>query len=290
MQFFDSFWKASFYQEGKAVSFWRALGKIVLVVFFVSIGYAIVFYDTVGKKIPGYLNSYSSQALEGFPPDLIITVHDGTLSKNIPGELKLYMLPKEIMDESTSGKPLPKYLVTINDEESISLESYEKSNALVLLAKDGLATRDDKGIKMSSYKDMSQSGKDFTFSRDDIRTGVTWVNSYANHVPSIIGVSIILLVTIFSPFGYLFIALFYGLVVMVLSRWVLMRKVTFDESYILSLYALPPVIIVSSIVNTIPYIKNLVSYIPFLTTILIIGFLALMFRVKKHSAHQEIKV
>lgn len=277
MNFFDSFWKKSFYQDGNANSFWKAFWKVILVTFVVSVAYSIIFYVTVGKKIPSFLYTYSGQALDGFPQDLVITIKDGELTKNIPGKLQLYPIPSEAKNLVTNGTVLPAYMITI-DDGVVSFDAYKNADSFVLLAKDGVAVEEEEGVKISSYEGMEKHSKEFVFSKDDIQKGVTFINQYAEIIPGLSIAFIIIFLTVFSPLFYLLMTLFYGLVVMLLSKWLTGREGTFTESYILALYALAPVILVSTILHNIPYIKNIVVYIPLLTMILIVAFLVLMYK------------
>ncbi len=276
MNFFDSFWKASFYQDGRAVSFWKAFWKIVLVVFLLSVAYAVMFYVTIGKKIPTYIQKYSAQALDGYPSDLVVTIKDGKLSKNIPGTLHLYPLPEDFSKKSNE-EALPTYVVTINDKESVSLESYKKADSLVLLANDGMVSRGEKGIEIRPYSDMSQSAKEFTFDKSVIVAVVDKVHEYEPRISWIIVSCMVIFVTLFAPSGFLIATLLYGLVVMWLSMWIMKKKATYTESYIIALYALAPVVLISTLLEYVPYIKNIVNGIPFFTLIAVILFLKYMF-------------
>lgn len=281
-RFFDSFWKSSFYQEWKAVSFWKAFWKIVLVIFLISVVASVIFYATFGKKMPAYIHSYADQALSGYPSNLIITIKNGELTKNIPGELHLYPLPKEMMAE-TQGDISFEHLVTINDTESVSLSLYQKSKSLIVLAKDGIVTQDSKEIKIAPYKDMVKEVKEFSFTKSMIVPVVAKVNAYADITPFVIMAFIVIFMTIFTPVIYLILALIYGLFVMWLSVWLTGKKIGFSESYILSLYALAPVIVVTTLLETIPYVQNVANAVPFLGAFVLLAFLKYMFMGAKHT-------
>ncbi len=293
MNFFDSFWKASFYKDGHAVSFWKAFWKVVLVMFIVSLVFATLSHVTLGKKIPAYVDTYTKKALAEYPSELVVTIRGGTLSKNIKGELQLYTIPKDIFGKEYDRDSLPEYLVTINDVENVSLEAYKKSNSLVLLAKDGMVMRDDKGIKIAPYSEMEegrQPTEDFIFTKDMIVKGVDVVNEYKERMPAILFGSIVIFWTLFAPLGYLTVTLLYGLIVMLLSTWIIGRKLAYSESYILSLYALAPVIVVSNVLQIVPHISKVVTYIPFLSLMLLVLFLGYMFREKGNVASHEVDV
>lgn len=278
MKFFDSFWKASFYKEGKATSFWGAFGKVTLVTFIAAILCAICFYVTFGMHIPGYLYSYGVQALNGYPNGLVVSVENDRLSKNIEGELHLYPIPERKIGKMKTEEILPGYVIAINDKENVSFDSYERSNALILLARDGIVARGDGETQIMSYADLLKSHNKVAVTKDMVGEMVSVVNTYAESVPCILFVAIIVLYTLFAPLGYLIFTLFSGLIIMLFSAQIIRRKIAFGEAYIYGMYALAPVIIFEGVLRTIPYIKNVVDFIPFFGTLSILGFLWLMFR------------
>lgn len=280
MNFFNSFWKSSFYQEGKAISFWDAFWKVVLVIFLMSVVAAALFYVTFGKNIPSYLGTYSKEVLNGYPAGLEIKIKNGELSKNIPGELNLYPIKENTRDLLEEGSSF-EHVVTINDKESISLALYQKAKSLIVLAKDGVVTQDDRGIKIVPYTNILAKGEDFSFTKNMIVTAVNGVNQYGDIIPWVIMALLVFFVSIFLPLGYLLATLISGLIVMWLSMWIVGKKTGFSESYILALYALAPMFIVNTALQGVPYIGNVVDVIPFSLAILTVIFLKYMFTLKK---------
>lgn len=279
MKFFDSFWKPSFYQEGKATSFWKAFGKVTLVTCIIAILHAICFYMIFGMHIPGYLYSYGVQLLNGYPNGLVITVEGDRLSKNIEGELHLYPIPERKIGKMRSEEMLPEYVIAINDKENVSFESYERSNALIFLAKDGIITQGDGEKQIMSYSDLLKSHDNFIITKDMIGDLVSVINVHAESVPRIVFIVMVILYALFAPLLYLLFTLFSGLIIMLCSAQIIRRKISFVKAYIYGLYALAPVIILKGVLSIIPYVK-VVEYIPFFGTICILGFLWIMFKPK----------
>lgn len=293
MKFFDSFWKKSFYTEGKATSFWGAFGKVTLVSFVLSIAYAIGFYVTFGIHIPSYIYSYGVQALSGYPSGLVVTIDHEKMTKNIEGAMYLYPIPEGKVGKVRMEEVLPEYLIAINDKESVSLEAYHRSNALILLGKDGIVTQGNREVQIMSYKDALHTDDSFVITKDTVVGMVSAVNMYAPSLPWLIFVGIIILFSIFAPLGYLLITLFNGLVVMLFGKKILKKEATYGESYVYAMYALAPVIIITSILSVPPLIQNLVNVIPFLGTVGVVIFLWYMFTKdspKKITAKKEKKV
>lgn len=287
MKFFDSFWKASFYKEGKAISFWKSFGKVCLVTFLVSISYAVCFYTSFGMNIPSYLYSYGVQALNGYPSNLVVTIEGNKLSKNIGGELHMYAIPEGKINEVRMEEVLPGYIIAINDTESASLDSFKRANALILLAKDGIVTQSHRETQILSYSDLLHSHDNVVISKDMMSDMVAAVNIYSPSIPWILCAGIIILYALFAPLGYLLLGLINGLIIMWLSTQIIKKKTNFIDSYILGMYALAPVIIISSILSMIPGVRAIVGVIPFFETIFVIAFLWCMFSVKKVKISKE---
>lgn len=290
MKFFDSFWKSSFYKEGKATSFWRSFGKVTLVTFVVSIVYATLFYVAFGMHIPAHLYTYGINALNGYPSGLVVTIQDDTLSKNSEGELHLYPISDGKIGEMKIEEVLPGYVVAINDTVSASLESYKNANALIFLAKDGLVVQGNDEMQIFSYSELLHGETNAVLTKDMISGIVATVNEHAKSIPWILVASIIILYSLFAPIGYLLLGLFNGLIIMLFSSYIIKKKATYSESYIYGMYALAPVIIVNGVLLMIPYVKDVAMVIPFFGTFLVVGFLLFMFRDEKVTPKVEVKV
>ncbi len=288
MKFFESFWKASFYKGGKATSFWGAFGKITLVSFLLSVVTAVCVYVSFGMHLPSYIYSYGVQALNGYPSELVVTINGDALTKNTEGELHLYPIPDGIVGGSKFEELLPGYIFTVNDKVSASLETYRQSNSLILLAKDGIVVEgNDRQIQIISYKDVLQNQDTFEITKATILDMVAAVNVYAPYTPHLVSLVIIVLISLFAPLGYLFFTIFIGLVVMWLSQQLLHKKLNYKESYIHSLYALAPVVVVTEILQYIPYVRVVANHIPLLELLLVLAFLWFMFKDVKVQAKKE---
>jgi hypothetical protein len=70
---------------------------------------------------------------------------------------------------------------------------------------------------------------------------------------------------------------------MLFGKYIIRREVTYNESYVYTIYALAPVLVIHEILLITPYVGGVVSYVPFFTTILVITFLWYMFRIKNNQ-------
>jgi hypothetical protein len=277
MKFFESFWKASFYKGGKATSFWGAFGKIVLVSFLVSISTAICVYMSFGIHIPSHVYSYGVQALHGYPSDLVVSVKNGSLTKNTSNVVQLYPIPEGTMSDPKMDAILPGYIFSINDKEYASLDAYKRANALILLAKDGVVVQGNKQqLEILTYKDLLHNQNEFTITKATIGDMVSAVNEYAPYAPRMVSLVIIICISLFAPLFYLLFTFLTALVVRWLSPQLFKKVLTYKESYIYSLYALAPVILVTELLKMVPYVRSVANHIPFLELLLVLAFLWFM--------------
>lgn len=288
MKFFDSFWKSVFYKESKDLSFWGAFWKLTVVSLFIALLYSVYFYVAIGIHIPAHLYSYGLRVVTGYPTDLEIILDNDRLTANRNGLFHLYPISEGRIDSIKIEDTLPGYVLAINADESVSLEAYDRANALVFLGKDGIITRSHKEIQMIPYKEITKGHERLAVNRPMVEDMVAVLNEYAPSVPFVMGVIIFVGLTIFLPIGYSIACLFYGFVVMLLSRRIIKRETTFKESYTYSLFALAPVILIYECITGLPYIGTYISFIPFLVTILVVLFLWVMFREVKSSPHLSV--
>lgn len=285
MKIFDAFWKPSFYKSKDNKSFWRGLSRVIVVNFVIGVIYSVIFFVTIGKNIPAYFTSFTNQVISGYPDQLVLTLKDGVLSKNISGDLKLYPFTNVLSTVSTkleANSNVPKYIISIDETKEASLSSYLDSDSFVFFGKNGAVTKSNNKIEVLSYKDMQGTKNSETFSKATLISIRDILDKYKGKVAPIAVVLIIVLYTIFMSIGYALLALFLGLTVMLLSKWVLTSKTKYSESYIYALYAIPSVCILQMILEQIPYI-SVVANIPLFTTLLTLAFLWYMFKKEEHK-------
>ncbi len=284
MKIFDSFWNPSFYRNNeKKLSFWSGFGRVLIINFIFSIVYATVFYVYVGKNIPTYVTSFSNTIKNEYPSNLVLSIKDGVLVKNIKGELKLYPMSTFFKDDIDKIQNSPKYFFVIDDSKEASLSAFTASEAVVFLGKDGWIAKGDNAGKINSYKELQGVGNTISFSTSTIEYVINAINPYVNKVAPTISIGIILLYTLFVTIGYLFFVLFVGLVIMLLSTTIFKKKFDYPTSYIYSLYALPSVLIIEKLLELTPYISKVIAYIPFFSILLIVLFLWYMLKEEKES-------
>lgn len=289
MNFFNAFWKPSFYKNKTSErTLLSAFLRLIVVSVCVGMVYALLFYIKIGKDIPAALDSFETKIVDGYPADLTLSVKDKKLLKNIPGEIKLY--PVSIFGETIRNqfeKDISHFIV-INEAKEATLTSFKESGAVVFLAKDGFIVQSDNETKIGSYEGFGQMAKDSTFTKSMLTSFFGVLDEYIPYIPTTLTVAIIVLYTLLAPFANAFYLLFVGLIVMFFGIHILKRKVDYPEAYIVSMYALPSIIIIEALLSYIPYVSSAVSYIPFFTTIGVVAFLQYMHRGDVSVAEQEV--
>lgn len=284
MKLFDSFWKPAFYQslQSNSLSFWKGFGRLVVVASCLGILYATALYISFGKTSVIYINSLTTKILNGYPNSLILTLHNGVFSKNSKGEIKLYPISDFITSQEKQSTSTLEYCIAINETKEATLASLTESNAFVFLGKDGIIAKSNNGIRMYPYAEVGKETKDVVVSKDILVKVKEMIDPYVPMLPFVFAVLIVIVYSLALPLGKLLTLLFTGFVVMVLSKHILKRNVNFSEAYIFSLYSLPSIMIIDTLVRYVPYISIIVSLIPFFTVLLTLLFLWYMFRdVKK---------
>lgn len=288
MNFFNAFWSPSFYKNNKDKhSFWKAFLRLIVVSFFIGILYAILFYIKIGKDIPNFLYSFETKISDGYPADLVISIKDQKLSKNIPGEIKLY--PISLFGDTVKSQVEKNlsHFVVIDDTKEATLGSFEQSGGVVFFAKDGVLVKENNKISINSYTTFSEIVKNVSFSKEIIKTFFTKVNEYVPSIPKVLTLAIALLYTLLAPIGNAFYLLFVGLIVVILSVHIFKRKIAFVEAYVLSMYALPSIILLEAFLYYLPYVSTIISSIPFFTTMGTILFLWFMFKENNKNKKEE---
>lgn len=274
--FFDPLWNRYFYQDkNNTFPFWRGFLLLLLVNFFIGCIVSTVFYTSVGRKIPSYVETFSSQIKDGYTSGLVVTVKDGVLSKNIEGIVRMYPLSDFFKSDTGSLVGVPQYGVVIDDTQTASLSALNTSDALVFFGRDGLIAKNNNEARIESYKGVGID-KEVSFSKDKLVFVIDVVKKYTENAPVIIFVIVLGAYTVFGPLYGVVISLFFGLVVMLLSKYISGRTYSYKDSYILSLYALPSALLMKQFLSFIPYI-SFITTVPFFTTILLVLFLGAMF-------------
>ncbi len=283
MKFFDQFWKKEFYQEGSPKTFLKAYGRLSIVYFVIGGVSAVIFYFSFFATIPSIAEKYGREVKNGYPDALVMTVENGKMTKNMPGLLQLYPLDENLIElqknntANVGKEEEPQYLLALDETKEVSLAALKESKAYALFGKDAFIARGSKDIRITPY----WQGEPETLTKEIVVTLVEKVVQFSYKVPAILVASVIVGYTIFAPLMLLISAVFIALLVFLISKSkkVFGKTFLYKEAYILTLYALAPVGVVTFCLSFVPFISKM----PFMTTILVLCFLGYMFSGSAHK-------
>ncbi len=103
--------------------------------------------------VSGMLSAFSAQAsgrlLDLYPPGLVVTIHDGTVSTNANGPVAIPVPP-----EWRDGNGVANLLV-IDTQTPVSNEAFDRLDTLIWLSRTSVVARDNSGLRMTSLKSVS---------------------------------------------------------------------------------------------------------------------------------------
>lgn len=242
----------------------------------------IVFLTLISTLVVGAVISYVGvTALKGisleniaaqyYPPQLVVTIKKGIASSNVP-EPFVIPVPQEMKTRSknvhtnVNVEEYTNILVidTRRTSSEISLGELEKYDSFAVLTKDALIARDD-GAKVIPLKGIDE----LVISKENVATWATKLENFLwGAIPFLI-VGGFILGTIFSFLWYLAAFLLLAFIPMLISRisGVISQKLTYAQSYKVSMYAIAPVVVVSSLWTIFSMLFGFMGF-PFLLSLL----------------------
>lgn len=224
------------------------------------------------QKVAPYLNQLKTQAPEFYPPDLELTIKDGSVSINQPEPyfipIKKEWFPEEMQKEIKIA-PIDNVLVIDTQVEPSEIKKYQ---TFVLLTKNDLAFMGDTNeIRIQSLEQVD----DFTLNQEVVKQSWQYITPYFKYIIPIM----IAFLLIFIPLGTILVKFIYLLMVSVLT-WMLSRlfrprdgRINYSKSLQINLHAitLPTVII------ALFQFLGVNPQIPFFQTIILLIFNAIIF-------------
>jgi len=167
------------------------------------------------QKVNPYLNQLKTQAPEFYPPELELTIKDGSVSINQPEPyfipIKKEWFPEEIQKEIKMA-PIDNVLVIDTQVEPSEIKKYQ---TFVLLTKNDLAFMGNANeIRIQSL----EQADDFTLNQKVVKQGWQYVTPYFKYIVPVM----IAFLLIFIPLGTILGKFVYLLAVSVLT-WMLSR-------------------------------------------------------------------
>lgn len=219
-----------------------------------SVIHAAVLFALFVPLVWSTIVTYSNIAVDEFPSELVVTVEEGEVTKNIPGPVYLYNI-EELKEDSAA----PTYLAVIDTEREIMLDELEQYDARVIIGQHSIVMLKDQYNEDGSYSGRVELVplKDVESLTIDQATLEDW---HAEFMPllkvlfMVFAVVIALCAALFGVVYYALAALF-GAVLVLLIAGFFKKRYSFAHAYAMACFMSLPLIvlaIVSSFVTDLP--------------------------------------
>lgn len=238
-------------------TFWRGTFHVFLAcAMFVIFSVGPIFFSLqkeFGTVSPaGTINKFADSFLSTYPENLVLSLSkDGEFTKNIPGPIVLGTIPTPADKESGYTN-----FLVLDDSVSASVENLQNSKAILLVAKDGLIGANDENgrIQALSFKELlsQQTAEEASNFKGLDLDKSKLVELKNNSIPVILSfmwiilIASILVMLLIFPIVHVIWTVVVALVVLAIFAFT-KRKIHFEESYLIALYASVPAIIVGSV-------------------------------------------
>jgi hypothetical protein len=252
----DTVYNPSFYQkithEPTELGIWFLFLINVLSFTVIGIGLLVISIPSVSSfSMSDYIGTH-------YPDELTITIQDGVVEANIDMP---YYIP---LDEDEEGDPAN--LIVIDTTEGQTFDTISSYDTLAVLTRDSLVFFKSEGeTRIFSLEEI----KDFTFNKD---TAISWGETIMTWTYILIIPFALLMIGIVACFvlgWYLLVSFIYALVPFFAAK-LLKKRLTYMNAYKVSLYALVPAILFSTIISLLG-----LHSLPFLT-LGIVSFVAII--------------
>lgn len=219
------------------------------------------------QRVPGYLNA-------SYPDGLTLTIKDSAISTNKP-DVFSFPLP-EGLKNSAGISPDTDRLIAINTREERAAERFAEYRALLLVGKDMLVYRDERGIRMIPASELPNT----TVSRQKLDHAVSRLQSLVPFLAPVTVLAVFLLSFLLLNFTLFYLAV--GALVILIFAKIRHAPLTYRQSYAAALHAATLPLIVSIILWSITLI--LLPPLFFTLLFLISVFFNMRYDTKKLSA------
>lgn len=253
----SSFYCPPFYQEVIKQSFWRALGYYLLLTLILTlIGLASLF-QTIGQQVPLTIQSFSKQAIDFYPSELVININNGQVSTNVEEPYFVSLPATDIKIDQ------PNNLVVIDTKTPFSSTQFNQYKTLAWLTKDGLFyLNSNKGeIRGMDLSKVNEFKVDKNLVQDLANKFTPWLKFLGPLLLFFAGLGIYLSFS-FRLIYLLILSLIVWVVLIVIKR-----RLGYKQLYKMGLYALTPALILDQIIGLTRNFTNLYGF-PFMFTII----------------------
>ncbi len=235
----NSFYNPAFYRENRSSRVGKPLGALTAI----SVLWALVLSVMAFVAIQAFQqNDVLNRLADIYPEELVITIEDGQASANV--EQPYYVaMPPQFLSSST-----PEHLAVIDTRPDVTVDELFDDSAVLYLTQRTLVFINKYEMRGSNppnisyqYVDVS-SIENQTIDRGTVDTLVEIARPIVSIVVGVAPFVIFVVLLAVAVLGYLFVALFGGLIVWLLAR---LKGVqfTYGMSYVTALFALIPVAI-----------------------------------------------
>jgi hypothetical protein len=258
MSFFSTIkstvWDPSFYRE-RADERHGAFAYYFKLALLLSVILTALFCLFAGPRINEVLRTLPGAVTDFYPDDLEVTLDNGTVSINKPQPYAL-PFPDKLRSEDSDGEP--RNLVVFDTEAPFGVEAFKKHDTLVLVTRDAFVMEDSNGIKVTPLSDLKcEEGKpcSYTLTEEKLKGILAKVAPLTAYVLPMLAVGMLLLLLIIYAFGLI------ALLVAALVSYLLLKlpglpRLGFKAVYRLSLYAVTPALLVTTLVSALNTISG----------------------------------
>lgn len=255
----SSVYSPSFYQEVIHQSFWKALRYYLLLSLLLTLIGVVSLFQTIGQKIPATVENVVKQAIDFYPPELVVTINQGQVSTNVE-EPYFINLP------ATEDKiDQPNNLLVIDTKTPFSSTQFNQYKTIAWLTKDSLfylnsdSNRGEiRGMDLSKVNDFSVNKN---LVSDLSNKSAPWLKVLGPILLMLTGLGIYL------SFGFRLIYLLIFTLIVWIVLIVTKRRLSYRQLYKMGIYAMTPALILSQLVSASQNFSNFQGF-PFMFTII----------------------
>jgi hypothetical protein len=242
----DSVYSPGFYATMRERRGVTAVAHLLLVALICAALYLVLIFPAL-RIVSESVTAFPEKAFALYPEQMVFSVNDGVAS--VMGAEEPVIIPVFDIENGFDSGSIPEGVEVdglratdvagknfiVDTQTPFSIEALRERNGFAWASKDGVYSIDDKGeIKGFAY------GKDtkFTLSKTVLSAAIDAIRPYYSYVLPVLSTIVFLFMLIGIWFGYLFFALFIGVLVKIYYSFFLQNSIPFSQSYKTALFAM----------------------------------------------------
>lgn len=210
------------------------------------------------------LNNVSSELLNYYPDDLVITIKDGEMSINQP-EPYYFEIPSELEDYSMENDEYPEYLAVFDSEGT--LDDLENYKTVMLMNKKNILIKENNSIEVYPIKD----APDTEVTEEKVAEAVRALEKVIRTLPYIV-LSLVIIIALVYYFGFRLLYLFPVAFVLMMIGKTKNQTYEFKQYYMIAIHAMTMPLIFEVLASIVGLNINLPFW--FMLLNLLVGFFA----------------